>query len=46
LCGFAGLMVNAVFIDVFESSKIAFYVWFLVGIAAGYNYFLEKKNAV
>lgn len=31
-----GLLANALFIDVFESSKIAFYFWFLTGMAAGY----------
>ncbi|MBM4402396.1 MAG: hypothetical protein FJ044_04085 [Candidatus Cloacimonetes bacterium] len=32
LCGLAGLLINAVFIDIFEASKIAFLFWFLMGI--------------
>jgi len=30
-----GLLANAVFIDVFESSKIAFIFWILMGILVG-----------
>ena len=41
--GFIGMLVNAVFIDVFEASKIAFYFWFMMGIASGYQYYLVKK---
>jgi len=33
--GVAGLMINALFIDVFEASKIAFLFWLLVGIVLG-----------
>ena len=30
-----GLLANAVFIDVFESSKVAFFFWILIGILIG-----------
>jgi len=30
-----GLLANAVFIDVFESSKVAFFFWILIGILVG-----------
>ncbi len=33
--GVAGLAVNAVFIDVFEASKVAFVLWLLTGIVMG-----------
>ncbi|MCX6724823.1 MAG: O-antigen ligase family protein, partial [Candidatus Shapirobacteria bacterium] len=33
--GAVGLLANAVFIDVFESSKIAFIFWLLMGILVG-----------
>lgn len=33
--GVFGLMVNAVFIDVFEASKIAFTLWLLTGVVMG-----------
>lgn len=33
--GVAGLSVNAVFIDVFEASKVAFVLWLLTGIVMG-----------
>lgn len=35
VAGFFGLMVNALFIDVFEASKIAFVLWILIGIVLG-----------
>ncbi len=36
LCsGIVGLCINAIFIDVFEASKVAFSLWLLVGIALG-----------
>lgn len=38
--GAVGLLANAVFIDVFESSKIAFVFWLLMGILVG----LMKKE--
>lgn len=33
--GIVGLCINAIFIDVFEASKVAFSLWLLVGIALG-----------
>lgn len=33
--GIVGLCINALFIDVFEASKVAFSLWLLVGIALG-----------
>jgi hypothetical protein len=33
--GIVGLCINAIFIDVFEASKVAFTLWLLVGIALG-----------
>lgn len=38
--GFCGMLINALFIDVFEASKIAMTFWFLVGVA----YFLVENN--
>lgn len=40
--GIAGLAVNAIFIDVFEASKIAFLLWLLVGAAVGLAHLYEK----
>lgn len=36
--GIVGLMLNAVLIDVFEASKVAFTLWLLLGIAIGTIY--------
>lgn len=33
--GIVGLAINAVFIDVFEASKVAFTLWLLIGVALG-----------
>lgn len=33
-CGLVGLMLNAVFIDIFEASKIAISLWLLLGITS------------
>lgn len=33
--GFLGLAINAVFIDIFEASKIAFTFWLLAGLSTG-----------
>lgn len=53
MAGFAGLCVNALFIDVFEASKVAFTLWLLTGTAAGIvatysraklDYFVELKR--
>mgnify|MGYP001591167512 CR=1 FL=1 len=35
IAGTIGLMLNAIFIDVFEASKIAFIYWILMGITLG-----------
>ncbi|OGG34493.1 hypothetical protein A2363_04815 [Candidatus Gottesmanbacteria bacterium RIFOXYB1_FULL_47_11] len=42
LSGIAGLFVNAVFIDVFEASKVAFILWLLMGVTAALAY--ASKN--
>lgn len=44
LVGFIGLLVNALFIDVFEASKIAFYFWFITGITFGYYNSFKISN--
>jgi len=36
LAGFFGLLINAVMIDVFEASKMAFVFWMVMGIIVGY----------
>lgn len=53
--GIFGLGLNAILIDVFEASKVAFVLWFLVGISLGLlslyqksklNYFREIINVL
>ncbi len=39
-----GLLVNAVYIDIFESSKVAFSFWALIGIMLGAIKFLPKSE--
>lgn len=39
--GVLGLMLNAVFIDVFEASKIAFLLWLLTGVTLGLLHFYQ-----
>ena len=39
-----GLALNAVFIDVFEASKVAYLLWLLVGITFGILSFHNKNN--
>ena len=55
VAGTFGLMLNAIFIDVFEASKIAFTYWLLMGITLGIltlykigsiDLFKEFKNAI
>lgn len=55
IAGFVGLALNAMLIDVFEASKIAFTLWILVGIILGtlvlyqtgkINLYREFKNAI
>ncbi|HUS51886.1 MAG TPA: hypothetical protein VMX77_00285, partial [Candidatus Bathyarchaeia archaeon] len=43
--GVLGLMLNAVLIDVFEASKVAFNLWILLGITAGtISLYLPKRR--
>ncbi|MFH1967118.1 MAG: hypothetical protein ABIJ03_01260, partial [Patescibacteria group bacterium] len=42
IAGIIGLLINAVYIDVFVASKVALTFWALVGMAAGLMK-LEKK---
>lgn len=54
LAGFLGLLINAVMIDIFEASKVAFIFWMIMGMYVGYssntklspdkNYTLSGKN--
>lgn len=41
--GVFGLMLNAILIDVFEASKVAFYLWLLMGITMGVLYTYQTK---
>ncbi|MBI2641370.1 hypothetical protein HYW87_02125, partial [Candidatus Roizmanbacteria bacterium] len=41
LFGFAGLLLNAGYIDVFEASKVAYTFWTVAGLFIG---FLESKH--
>lgn len=43
LGGLIGLLINAVFIDVFRASKIAYTFWILVGLSIRYFYLLRKQ---
>lgn len=36
LAGFFGLLINAVMIDIFEASKVAFIFWMVMGMTVGY----------
>jgi len=36
LCGYFGLLINAVMIDIFEASKVAFMFWMVMGMTVGY----------
>lgn len=42
--GTIGLLINAVYIDVFASSKVAFTFWALTGILAKYVYLMKNKK--
>lgn len=42
LAGFFGLLINAVMIDIFEASKVAFMFWMVMGITVGY--LTNQKN--
>lgn len=41
LAGFFGLLINAVMIDIFEASKVAFVFWMVMGMVIGY---LSNQN--
>jgi len=45
LFGVWGLLVNALYIDVFEASKVAYHFWFLLGITTGYIAVMSKNNS-
>ncbi len=42
IAGLVGLGINAIFIDVFESSKIAFSLWLLTGVTVGLSRFFQN----
>jgi len=42
--GISGLMLNAVLIDVFEASKVAFILWLLIGITIGTLHLYQKEK--
>ena len=45
---FGGLittLANAVFIDVFEASKVAYIFWLLLGLTVGYLNYEHPKNS-
>ncbi|MBI5449440.1 O-antigen ligase family protein [Candidatus Gottesmanbacteria bacterium] len=43
MAGLAGIGVNALFIDVFEASKVAFMTWLLIGMALGLAASYQRK---
>lgn len=43
IAGAFGLVLNAIFIDVFEASKIAFVFWLLMGITLGVLHLYQKQ---
>jgi len=43
--GFLGFLANAIFIDVFEASKVAVTFWLLMGILIGIIKVSPKKEA-
>jgi len=42
--GFSGILVNAIFIDIFEASKFATIFWFFVGVFTFYYRKYEQNN--
>lgn len=42
--GTFGLMLNAILIDVFEASKVAFVLWLLIGITVGVLHLYQKEK--
>lgn len=43
VAGVFGLILNAVLIDVFEASKVAFYLWMLTGVTLGILYLYQTR---
>lgn len=44
VAGILGLALNAVLIDVFEASKVAYVLWMLIGISTGVLYIYQKRK--
>ena len=44
LFGLVGLMINAVYIDIFEASKVAFTFWYIMGLYVGVLQHEENKE--
>lgn len=44
IAGVVGLVLNAILIDVFEASKIAFLLWLLTGVVLGVLHFYQTKS--
>jgi hypothetical protein len=42
-CGIVGLLINAILIDIFEASKVAFLLWMLIGVGVA---LIVKKDLV
>ena len=41
--GFVGILINALYIDVFEASKVAFTLWYILGLFVGMLRLIEEK---
>ena len=46
LAGYFGLLINAVMIDIFEASKVAFIFWMVMGMGEGYLNNLKSRPKV
>jgi len=44
--GIMGLAINAIFIDVFEASKVAFVLWILVGFTTAFLFLYQKITSL
>lgn len=44
LAGLTGLALNAILIDVYEASKVAFVLWMLVGVTLGFAHLYQKRQ--
>ena len=44
VAGLIGLFLNAIFIDVFEASKVAFVLWLLTGVTVGMLHLYAKEE--